>query len=162
MKRIPGDLSFVVRRGTGRWTVLIGGISAAAWVLLMILVSAGLLTGGSPDRTNGDAVAVAAIGLCALVVLGALAVAAVRIAVSGGPVLALDSVGLWVRNSRGLWGTPVWVPWVGVSQLTRARRLTVLTTDGVRYSVPLRFNDRTPAEIVGAVGRFSGRPVLEA
>ncbi|MFF5231651.1 hypothetical protein [Dactylosporangium sp. NPDC000521] len=162
MKRIPGDLPFVVRRSTGRWTVLIGGIYAAAWILLMIQVAAGLLTGDSPDRTNGDAVAVAAIGLCGLVVFGALAVASVRIAVSGGPVLALDSVGLWVRNSRGLWGTAVWVPWAGVDRLARRGRLTVLTTDGVRYTVPLRFNDRTPAEIVGAVGRFSGRPVLEA
>ncbi len=141
----------------------LGAVFAAIWAVLTGLLAAGLLAGESPDRTGGDVVAVVAFGFCALLTFAAALAVAVRIVVGAGPVLALDHSGLWVKNSQAVWGRAVWVPWDAVERATRRRvllsRVLAVTVHGgkVRYHVPLRLNDRTEAEIVAAMDRFSGR-----
>ena len=39
--------------------------------------------------------------------------------------------------------------------------MIAVSAGGARYLVPLRLNDRTEAEIIGAVAQFGGRSVLE-
>jgi hypothetical protein len=164
-KQIPSDLPFVVRRSAGRVSALLGSMFAVIWVLLTGQLAVGLLAGESPDRTGGDVIAVVAGGLCGLVLFGAAAAIAVRIILARGPVLALDHSGLWVKNSQAVWGRAVWVPWESVERVTRRRflgtRMIAVAAGGARYLVPLRLNDRTEAEIIGAVGQFGGRSVLE-
>ena len=122
-KQIPSDLPFVVRRSAGRVSACSGRCSRAIWVLLTGLLAVGLLAGESPDRTGGDVVAVVAVGLCSLVVFGALAAIGARVILAGGPVLALDHAGLWVKNSQAVWGRAVWIPWESVERVTRRRFL---------------------------------------
>ncbi|MEV0134343.1 hypothetical protein AB0H83_38520 [Dactylosporangium sp. NPDC050688] len=162
-RRIPEDLPFVVRRSTGKVALLYGAIYFMCWVLVTVQVAVSLLT-DSPDSTGGDTVAAVAVGVCGLVVFGAMVAITVRLVVGNGPVLALDHAGLWVKNSTGMFARAVWLPWESVEQVRRRRvvifRMLVVTAGGVRYLVPLRLNDRTDPEIVAAVDRFGGRSVV--
>lgn len=150
-----------MRRSAGRVAVFLGAVFAAIWALLTGLLAAGLLRGESPDRTGGDVVAVVAFGFCVLVTFGIGLFVAVRVVLAAGPVLALDHAGVWVKNSQTVWARAVWVPWESVERATRhrfllSRMLAVFVHGGgVRYLVPLRLNDRTEAEIIAAVARFS-------
>ena len=128
-------------------------------MLLTGLLAFGLLAGESPDRTGGDVVAVVASGCCALVAFAAAVALAVRLDPRGGPVLALDHAGLWVKNSQAVWARAVWIPWESVERVARRRfllaRMIGVAAGGARYLVPLRLNDRTEAEIIGARRRSS-------
>jgi hypothetical protein len=156
-RQIPDGLPFVVRRSAGRVALQLGATLGAAWLLLTGLLAFGLLAGQSPDSTGGDVVAVVAFGACTLVTFAAVVAAGARLVAAGGPVLALDHAGLWVRNSRWPWGRAVWIPWESVERATPGRGTLVVESGGrVRYRVPLRRNDRTAAEVLAAVARFRG------
>ncbi|GAA3196942.1 hypothetical protein ACFO1B_00905 [Dactylosporangium siamense] len=164
-RQIPGDLPFVVRRSAGRLSVSMGSVFALIWALLTGQLAFGLLAGESQDRTGGDVVAVVVGGFCAAVIFAVAALIVVRIILSNGPVLALDHSGLWIKNSQAVWGKAVWIPWESVERVARRRflgaRMIAVFAGRVRYLAPLRLNDRTESEILGALAQFGGRSVLE-
>lgn len=113
VSRIPEDEPFLVYASATKRAGQFG---------LLLLVLALLL--GCPlglAASQGGGVLVAIIGIGAFVVLfGGLMALQVYLLTSGGPILALNQQGLWIKT-RPTRGQAIWVPWELVGRIYRRR-----------------------------------------
>ncbi|HEY1180483.1 MAG TPA: hypothetical protein VGF17_30370 [Phytomonospora sp.] len=115
-KRIPGDLPFVVRPSKGRTALVQGGAMAVGLLPLLCCVGIGL----SADTGIGDSPAIVLAFLLPLLFLVPLFLFIWLMAVLGGPTLAADQHGLWIR-ARKMPVKAIWLPWESIARIYTRR-----------------------------------------
>jgi hypothetical protein len=174
-KRIPEDMPFVVRPSVRKRLLLFGGIAAVVSLPFGCVIG---LTGVQESKSIAIGLAV---GLCLFVLIFGIFSLQVWLITSGGPVLALNQQGLWIKT-RPTRGQAIWLPWEGVERITRRRwslekMLVVKARDpragsnlgaytaldsgmlklffGSGFTATLNFADKPEQEIVNAVAHFA-------
>jgi hypothetical protein len=113
-KRIPEDLPFVVRQSMGKRSLQLGGL------VLVLLLVIGCPAGLALSSSGADPVPVVAALGCLLVLLAGAAGLQLYLITSGGPVLAANQAGLWIKT-RPTRGQAIWLPWEGIERIYRRR-----------------------------------------
>ncbi|MEV0648609.1 hypothetical protein AB0I28_25440 [Phytomonospora sp. NPDC050363] len=114
-KRIPEDLPFVLRPSKGRTALIQGGSMSVA--LLPFLCCIGVLTSGAGIM---DTPSILLALLLPLVLLAPLFLLVWLLAVLGGPTLAADEHGLWIR-ARKMPVKAIWLPWESIARIYTRR-----------------------------------------
>lgn len=169
--RIPDGLPFVVRPSAGRVWGIMGGLLLLLCLPLVFCAIAPLLIGG---RESGF--------LFVMVFLCVAAFAFVPITMTlGGPILACDEHGVWVRARK--WPVrAVWLPWEAVGRVYTRRWMqekvvafqphdpstgrgggVMAAMDstaqrayfGSKFTASVVFGDKREAEILAALAHFA-------
>jgi hypothetical protein len=174
-KRIPENLPLVVYPSLPKRSLQYGVLA-----LFFLLGGTFDIVALFADRGRGHTVQFATSAVAML--LGAVAFAVqVYLSVSGGPILAADRTGLWIKT-RPTRGQAIWLPWEGIEQIYRRRwalekRLCVKARDprakanlgaytaldasvlrlafGSDFNATLLFGDRSEQEIMTAITQLS-------
>ena len=112
-KRIPEDLPFVVFPSLRKRMIFFGLV-----LLVIVLIFACPL--GFAMSSSGDVAPFLAILGCVVVSFGLLIGIQLYLISSGGPVLAVGPVGLWIKT-RPTRGQAIWLPWEGIERVYRRR-----------------------------------------
>jgi hypothetical protein len=113
-KRISDNLPLVVYPSLAKRSLQFGGLA-----LFFLLGGAFEIVAAFADRSRGHTVQFVITAIPMLV--GAVALAAqLYLSVSGGPILAADHAGLWIKT-RPTRGQAIWLPWEGIEQIYRRR-----------------------------------------
>jgi hypothetical protein len=171
-KRIPEDQPFIARHSVKKRVLLFGGFGGGVSLVFAVLVGVG----------SREPLAMVGVFGCFAVMFGLIFGLQIWLLTSGGPVLAIGPAGLWIKT-RPTRGQAIWLPWEGIERVYRRRwafdkMLCVKPRDprtganlgtftaldsgmqqlvfGTGFTAPLNFADRPEAEIVAAVGHFSG------
>jgi hypothetical protein len=113
-KRIPGDLPFVVRQSVGKRALQLGLLL----MVLVVLIGCPMELALSSSSTDPFLV-VTAFG-CLLALLAGVVGLQLYLITSGGPVLAANQAGLWIKT-RPTRGQAIWLPWEGIERIYRRR-----------------------------------------
>jgi hypothetical protein len=113
-KRIPEDLPFVVHQSVGKRALQLG------LLLLVLLVLIGCPMGLALSSSGADAVPVVIALGCLILLLAGLVGVQLYLITSGGPVLAANQAGLWIKT-RPTRGQAIWLPWEGIERIYRRR-----------------------------------------
>ncbi|GLZ75459.1 hypothetical protein Afil01_02660 [Actinorhabdospora filicis] len=169
--RIPADLPFVVRPSAGRvWGIMGGVLSLVMVPLLLCAVVPAIVSNGEYGFLL----------VMVVVCVGALAFIPVTMML-GGPTLACDEHGVWVRARK--WPVrAVWLPWESIARVYTRRWLqekvvafqphdpsagqgggamTSMDTAmqrayfGSRFTASVVFGDKREAEIMAALSHFA-------
>jgi hypothetical protein len=171
-KRIPEDQPFIARHSVKKRVLLFGGFGGGVSLVFAALVGAG----------SREPLAALGVFGCFAVMFGLIFGLQIWLLTSGGPVLAIGPAGLWIKT-RPTRGQAIWLPWEGIERVYQRRwafdkMLCVKPRDprtganlgtftaldsgmqqlvfGTGFTAPLNFADRAEAEIIAAVGHFSG------
>jgi hypothetical protein len=112
-KRIPEDQPFVVRASAAKRSLQFGAILLVVLVPVVCIVALG-------TADTGSAGPVAAIFGIIVVFLGGLFGLQIYLLTSGGPVLAVNPAGIWIKT-RPTRGQAIWLPWEMVERIYRRR-----------------------------------------
>jgi hypothetical protein len=181
VKHIPEDQPYVVRPHLGKRLIQFG--SLLVFVLLVVACPIGLTASDGGDLAG----ALAPLGFILLVAFALLGLQ-IYLLTSGGPVLAVNPDGIWVKT-RPTRGQAVFLPWGAIERVYRRRwafdkMLCVKPWDprstsglgaftavdssmqqlffGTGFTAPLTFGDRPENEVLGAVAHYAaGRVRLE-
>jgi hypothetical protein len=113
-RRIPEDLPLVVYPSVGKRALQFGGL------LLFLVLLLGCPIGLAVASSGSDALPVAGIFGCILLVTAAAFCLQLYLITSGGPVLAANQAGMWIKT-RPTRGQAVWLPWEGIERIYRRR-----------------------------------------
>jgi len=112
-KRIPENLPFVVYPSLAKRLLQLGGLA-----LFVLLIGVCVVVLSLASRSSDHTVQIATIFP---MLIGAVGIAVqLYLIVSGGPVLAADHVGLWIKT-RPTRGQAIWLPWEGIERIYRRR-----------------------------------------
>lgn len=176
-KRIPGDLPFVVRPSKGRTALVQGGAMAVGLLPLLCCVGLGL----SANTGIADSPAIVLAFLLPLAVFLPMFLLIWLMAVLGGPTLAADQHGLWIR-ARKMPVKAIWLPWEAIARIyvrrwMLDRAVCVQPHDpgagagtgiwaamdqgmgqallGAKFNASATLGDKREAEIMNALAHFS-------
>jgi len=181
VKRIPEDQPYVVRPSVGKRLIQFGVLTL--FVLLVVACPIGLA-----GASGGDALAaLLVLGFLVLVMCAAFGLQ-FYLLTSGGPVLAVNPDGVWVKT-RPTRGQAVFLPWFAIERIYRRRwafdkmvclkprdpraadnlgAFTAIDSSvqqlffGTGFTAPLTFADRPEHEIMSTLAQYAaGRVRVE-
>ncbi|MET7880374.1 hypothetical protein [Micromonospora profundi] len=180
-KRIPENEPFVVRPNVAKRGLLAAGIVLILVLPVAFLAGLGILSSADPEVRSAAVLGILGVLVCLLALIALPLGIQLWLIGSGGPVLALNPAGLWIRT-RPTRGQAIWLPWEGVAQISRRRwsleKMVVVTPRDSRalqnvgiftrldsaalntfygsgLAATLNFADRQEAEIMGAIVHYS-------
>ena len=117
-KRIPDGLPFTIRPSIGRVLLWQGGVMAIVLLPIVCCFAVGVSnTNGMSSEDATQLLLIASIPLLfALLMVGFM----VYVATSGGPTLAADEHGVWIRARK--WPVKaIWLPWEAIARVYTRR-----------------------------------------